>query len=89
LALLLPIAFVSGIMLIKKDKLGYLLAPVYMIFLSLLMLALIAKIVAMSILNAEVGIPPLVIIPLLWLLSLLCSYLSLISIKKESSEVSM
>ena len=43
LGILLPAAFISGILFIRKKPLGYLLAPVYFVFLSLLMTALTAK----------------------------------------------
>ncbi|OPX85461.1 MAG: hypothetical protein A4E53_03455 [Pelotomaculum sp. PtaB.Bin104] len=49
LGLLLPLAVVSGVLLIQKKPFGYLLGPVYFIFLSLLMTALTAKVIAMGI----------------------------------------
>jgi hypothetical protein len=48
LGLLLPAAFISGVLLIRRKAYGYLLAPVYIIFLSLMMTALTAKIIAMA-----------------------------------------
>jgi hypothetical protein len=48
LGILLPAAFLSGVLLIKRRPHGYPLAPVYIIFLSLIMTALSAKIIAMA-----------------------------------------
>jgi hypothetical protein len=62
LALLLPIAFVSGIFFIRRKGAGYIIVPVYYIFLSLLMTALTAKIIAMWMLGSNV-IPVIFIIP--------------------------
>lgn len=48
LGLLLPISFIVGLFLIKKKPMGYLYATTYIIFLSILMTALTAKIIAMG-----------------------------------------
>jgi hypothetical protein len=62
LGILLPAGFVSGVLLIRKKPLGYLFAPVFFVFLSLLMTALSAKIIAMKTLGYNV-IPAIFIIP--------------------------
>jgi len=62
LSLLLPASFICGWLFLKGRKLGYLLGPVYISFLSLLMTALMAKIVAMTVLSGEL-VPPIFIIP--------------------------
>lgn len=62
LAILLPAAAISGSLFYRKKKLGYLLAPVYLVFLGLLMTALSAKVIAMSILGYNV-VPVIFIIP--------------------------
>lgn len=62
LGILLPAAFISGVLWLKKKDMGYLLAPVYYIFLSLLMTALSAKVVAMALLRYNV-VPVIFIIP--------------------------
>lgn len=72
LGILLPAAFLCGILWIKKRPLGYLLTPVYFIFLSLLMTALTAKVIAMAILGYNV-IPVVVIIPTFNLISIACT----------------
>lgn len=76
LGLLLPLSFLSGVLLIKKNPFGFLFAPVYIIFLSFLMTALTGKIVAMSLSGVAVG-PPLVIIPTINLITILCVVLIL------------
>ncbi|MDV7393028.1 hypothetical protein RZS08_16775, partial [Arthrospira platensis SPKY1] len=62
LGLLLPISFVAGLLLFRKRPLGYLYSTVYLGFLSLLMTALTAKIIAMAWHGANV-IPVIFIIP--------------------------
>ncbi len=72
LGLLLPLGFVSGLLFIKKRAFGYLLAPVYFVFLLLIMTALLAKIIAMASLGYNV-IPAVFIIPIFGIISLLCT----------------
>ncbi len=72
LAILLPTAFVSGVLFIWKQPTGYLLAPVYFVFLSVLMTALTAKIVAMALLGYHV-IPVVFIIPAFNLAAIACT----------------
>jgi hypothetical protein len=62
LAIFLPMAFVSGWMAVKKQIHGYLFTTVYMIFLSILMLALVSKILFMAAEGASV-IPVIFIMP--------------------------
>ena len=81
LSILLPAAFVSGVLLIKRRPFGYLLVPVYMVFLSILMTALAAKMVGMSMVGADVG-PPLVIIPVITLTAMLCVWLIFKNVKE-------
>ncbi|KJS85277.1 MAG: hypothetical protein JM58_08850 [Peptococcaceae bacterium BICA1-8] len=78
LSILLPLAFLSGALLIKKRPLGYLMAPVYIVFLSILMTALTAKVIAMN-----GGLPVIIIIPLFNLLAILCSVLILKNINDQ------
>lgn len=82
LGLLLPIAVVTGILLVRKKPFGYLLGPVYFVFLSLLMTALTAKIIAMGIMGYNI-IPVIFIIPTFDILAIICSVLLLKSIVKE------
>lgn len=81
LGILLPAAFISGILFIRQSPYGYLLAPVYFVFLSLLMTALTAKVVAMKILGYNV-IPVIFIIPAFNLFTLLCTIIVLKNIKE-------
>jgi len=62
LAILLPLAIISGIWFIRREPAGYLIAPVYLIFLSILMTALLAKIVTMGLLGQRI-IPAVFFIP--------------------------
>jgi hypothetical protein len=81
LGILLPAAFTSGALLIQKKAFGYLLAPVYFIFLSLLMTALTAKVIAMSMLGYTV-VPVIFIIPSFNILSIICAVILLKKITK-------
>lgn len=72
LSILLPISFLGGILLLNRSRFGYLIATVTLIFLSILMTALVAKIIAMA--NAGVNvIPAIFIIPVINLISVICS----------------
>jgi len=68
LGLLLPLSFYSGLLFVRKDPRGYLLAPVYLIFLSILMTALTGKVIAMEMNGYPAG-PALAVIPLFMLAS--------------------
>jgi hypothetical protein len=70
----LPAAFIAGVLLIKRRPFGYKLSAVYLIFLSVLMTALSAKVVAMGCLGFNI-VPAVFIIPLFNILSLICSYI--------------
>lgn len=62
LGLLLPVCFISGVLLLKKKLQGFIYGTIYLIFLSILMSALTAKIVAMGINGVNI-IPVVFIIP--------------------------
>ena len=76
LALLLPLAFITGIQCRRGTVFGFMLGPVYLVFLAILMTALTAKIIAMAMLGENV-IPAVIIIPAF---NLAAIYLSLIHI---------
>ncbi|HER25072.1 MAG TPA: hypothetical protein ENO17_08500 [Candidatus Atribacteria bacterium] len=82
LGLLLPIAFVSAVLFLKRKPFGYLLATVYMIFLSILMTALSGKIIAMASIGVNV-FPAVIIIPLINLLAIICSALLIKNINTD------
>jgi hypothetical protein len=86
LGILLPAAFISAYLWLKKKSIGYLLAPVYFIFLSILMTALTAKVVAMWILGYGV-IPAIFIIPTFNLVTIICTIGILKSINNGVVEV--
>ena len=79
LGLLLPLSAVSGVLMIRRRPLGLLLGPVYLVFLSLLMIALVAKIVAMGLTGVNV-IPSVFIIPGITVVSLISAFLMLRSL---------
>ncbi len=83
LGILLPSAFIAAILFIRKKPLGYLLCPVYFIFLSVLMTALTAKVIAMSMLGYNV-IPVIFIIPTFTILSIVCSIVILRHLRNEN-----
>jgi hypothetical protein len=76
LALFLPPSMIAGFAYIRGRAAGDLLAPVYAVFLTLQMLALIAKIVWMHAIGVNAG-PALVIIPALFGGALAAAILSL------------
>ncbi|HYQ56360.1 MAG TPA: hypothetical protein VEP89_03355 [Draconibacterium sp.] len=80
LGLLLPICFVSGFLLIQKKPNGYLYSTVYIVFLSILMTALTAKIIAMAINGVNV-IPVIFIIPSINIVTILSALLMIKNIK--------
>jgi hypothetical protein len=79
LGILLPAGLISGVLLIRKKPSGYLLAPVFFVFLSLLMTALSAKIIAMKILDYNV-VPAIFIIPAFNVITIICCLIILRSI---------
>lgn len=83
LAILLPLAFVSGVLMIQKRPFGYLLGPIYLVFLSLLMIALTAKVIAMGVLGQNI-IPAVFIIPAFALISIICAVLLMRSIRESA-----
>jgi hypothetical protein len=81
LGILLPAAIICGYLWLRKKPIGYLLTPVYFIFLSLLMTALTAKVIGMSTLGYNV-IPVIYVIPAFNLLTVICTIGILRSISK-------
>lgn len=71
LGLLLPLGFVAGLLIINRKPIGYLAATVYIIFLSILMSALTAKIIGMALHDVNV-IPAIFIIPVINLIAIYC-----------------
>lgn len=82
LAILLPACFVIGVWVIQKKAAGYLWAPVYLIFLSLLMTALTAKVIAMAMLHYPV-VPAIFIIPTMNVITIVCAGVLLKNINEE------
>jgi len=73
LALLLPLSIVSGFLLYQRNEAGILLGIVYLVFLSILMTSLTAKIIYMGILGQNI-IPVVFIIPVFMLTAYGFSY---------------
>lgn len=82
LAILLPLALIAGVFIIRKTPLGYIMASVYLVFLSILMTALVAKIIAMKLLGFNV-FPVIIIIPIINLFTVFCSTICLKSINEN------
>jgi hypothetical protein len=76
LALFIPPALFAGYWYLRADRRGTLMAPVYAVFLSVQMLALLAKVIWMTVAGAGAG-PALVMIPLLLAGALLAATLAL------------
>lgn len=80
LSILLPASFVSGWLFYHGKSWGYVWAPVYLVFLSLMMTALTAKLIAMSILDVNV-VPAIFIIPIFLIVAVIGSVQVLRSIE--------
>ncbi len=80
LALLLPLSALTGILLMGKTPFGFMLGPVYYVFLSLLMLALTAKIIAMGMAGYSI-IPVIFIIPTFAAVSIIGSIVLIVNVK--------
>lgn len=80
LGLLLPACVVSGFLLLRKNPEGYLYSTVYVVFLSILMTSLSAKIIAMGINDVNV-IPAIFIIPAINLITIVSAVLMIKNIK--------
>ena len=72
LALMLPFSIITGILLIKRNPLGYIFGPSYLIFLSILMSALTAKLIAMGMAGVNI-IPAIIIMPATMFISIGCA----------------
>lgn len=83
LGLLLPISFVSGWLLWKRKPLGYLFGTTYIVFLSVLMTALTAKIIAMGLHGYNI-IPVIFIIPTINIVTILSAFLMLKNAKNPN-----
>ena len=84
LGLFLPIGFVSGLLAIKRNTWGMVFSTVYVIFLSILMLALSSKILFMANAGANV-IPVIFIMPSICVVSMVLSLLLMKNIQKNEA----
>lgn len=85
LGLLLPISFIVGLMLMKNKATGYLFGTPYIIFLSILMTALTAKIIAMAVNGVNV-VPAVFIIPVINLVTIACAFLMVREIRSPQED---
>jgi len=82
LAILLPVSMISGVLFLKRKSSGYLWTPVYLVFLSFLMLALMAKIIGMGIKGGNI-VPAVYIIPVTTLLAIAGAWICFRRIKTK------
>ncbi len=82
LSLLLPLSFLLGYLLYQQKPEGYVYGSVYLVFLSIMMTALLSKIIYMG-LNGFQIIPVIIIIPILLVFSLTGAYLMLRDVKVQ------
>ncbi|MCC8361343.1 hypothetical protein [Salinimicrobium sediminilitoris] len=82
LGLLLPISFILGYLLMKKDPFGFSYGTIYIIFLSVLMTALTAKVIAMAMADVNV-VPAIFIIPSINIITILSAFLMIKNVKKK------
>lgn len=83
LSIFLPIAFVSGLLLFRKQPFGYFMSAITLVFLSVLMSALVAKVIAMGITGQNI-IPAIFIIPSFLICSVICTVILFNNIKKHA-----
>jgi hypothetical protein len=86
LAILLPASFLSGLLMLRRMPTGYLLGTVYLVFLSLQMTALTAKVIAMAMLGQNV-IPVIFIIPTFSLIAIYCAVATFRNIRENAVAV--
>ncbi|MFW6035633.1 MAG: GNAT family N-acetyltransferase [Halothermotrichaceae bacterium] len=82
LAFVLPTAFLSGVLLIKRNNYGYLMAPVFLNFLFIMMTAIAAKVFGQSLQGAEGVLPVLIVFSLFALTAAFCSLLIMRNLKE-------
>lgn len=85
LSIFLPVAFLSGYLLVKKNAYGYLMASVTSVLLSILMSALVAKIIAMAVVGVNV-VPAVFIIPVFMMLAIVSAWILFKNIMHEKSQ---
>lgn len=83
LGLLLPLSIVSGVLLWQRRPVGLLVGPVYLVFLSLLMTALVAKIIGIGLVGGNI-IPVVFIIPTTAVVTIVSAALMLRGVKSSA-----
>lgn len=82
LGIFLPFAFISGILGLQKNEYAYVLIPTYLIFLTVLMIALVAKILFMAHIGENI-IPVIFIIPTILIIAIFFAIKILKSMKAK------
>jgi len=73
LGLLLPMAFIAGLLAVRKKPKGYLFTTIYMIFLAVMMTALTSKVLFMASAGADI-VPAVFVIPAINVISVVFSF---------------
>ena len=85
LGIFLPMGFVSALLALRKNNFGEIFTTIYIVFLSLLMTALTAKVIFMANAGANV-VPVIFIMPAFGIFSTILSFQLLRQIKTEETE---
>lgn len=86
LGIFLPFAFISGILGLQKNEYAYVLIPTYLIFLTVLMIALVAKILFMAHIGENI-IPVIFIIPTILIIAIFFAVKVLKNIKSMAKNL--
>ncbi|GAA0182709.1 hypothetical protein SH2C18_50390 [Clostridium sediminicola] len=82
LAFMLPTAFIAGVSLLKKKPFAYLIAPVFTVFLVIMMTALSAKMLGQLLRGTEGALPVMFVFALFASIAGYCSYLIMKNVKE-------
>ncbi|MFV0394566.1 MAG: hypothetical protein ACK5LC_09245 [Coprobacillaceae bacterium] len=85
LGIIVPSSIVSGVLLLKKNRLGYLLAPILVIKGITMLLAIDAMIVSMLMSGVSVAVIEIIIFPLLTLILIFNLYKIFLSINSPKT----
>ncbi len=83
LGLLLPLAVAAAVLFLKRKPAGFVFAPVYIVFLTILMTSLSAKIIAMGMQGANI-IPAVFLIPAIQVTAIVTAFLLLKHVRAKT-----
>lgn len=86
LAFFLPGMFISGLLLIKREALGFLLAPIFTVTNALIMVALLSKGVSMQLAGIPGTLPMIIMTSMFSLLAILSVAMTMRGITESSSK---